>query len=171
MNGFPMVVTLGLCLCATADPGSGGPGSQPERAPPWGDAAHGLAASLAADRLVFAADQPVTVRYRLKNVSDKEQTLWNCGFWPNHRLEMTDAKGKAVPLTELGKQMEAAFAPGGPRRKNLAVPLAPAAMNEKYAPIDLRQYFQFGPGVYRVRCLYHEPPVRVWSNPLSIECR
>jgi hypothetical protein len=172
MTRFPMMVTLGLCLCAMTDTGCGGPPPpHSESSPPWGAAAHGLTASLAADKLTFATDQPVEVRFRIKNVADKEQTVWNCGFWPNHRLEMTDAQGAEVPMTEKGKQTKAAFAPTGPRRKTIPVTLAPAAMDEQTPKLDLRQYFQIAPGTYRVRCLYHEGPVKVWSNLLTIECR
>lgn len=170
MSRLQSVVIFGVCLCGVADFGCGGapPPPSPQQ---WGEAAHGLAASLAAERLTFPAGQPVEVCYRIKNVSEKEQILWNCGFWPNHRLVMTDAAGVEVPLTEAGQLMQSAFDPTGPRRKNIPVRLAPAGIDAQLPKLDLRQLFKLESGTYRIRCLYHDGAVQVWSNSLRIECQ
>jgi hypothetical protein len=130
-----------------------------------------LATSLAAEHLKVPAGQPIEVSFRIKNLSDKERVVWNCGFWPNHRLEVTDAAGAEVPLTQSGQLMKSAFAPTGPRRKNIAVRLAPGDIDVQLPKLDLRPLFNFGPGTYHLRCLYHDGEVQVWSNPLTIECQ
>jgi hypothetical protein len=92
-------------------------------------------------------------------------------IWPNHRLEVTDAAGAEVPLTKSGQLMKSAFAPTGPRRKNIAVRLAPGDIDVPLPKLDLRSLLKFGPGTYHLRCLYHDGEIQVWSNPLTIECQ
>lgn len=169
VNSLTKVVIACLILAMGCDRKSEKPQPALEVAFEWGEAAHGLAASLTASQAVFPSGQAVEVRYRIKNVSGREVTVWNSGFWPNHRLVVVDERDVEIALTEAGKEALAAFDPNGPRRKNIAVPLAPGAIDVQYASLDLRRYFQLTPGKYRARCLYHEGPVMVWSNSLAIE--
>lgn len=135
----------------------------------WGLPACGLTSSLTTIKERAAHNEPLLLRYRVKNVSQKNRVLWQSGFWPNHRLIAKDAEGLPLPLTQRGREVRAAFAPNGSRRKTFAVSLLPGAIEDTFAIIDLREFFD----VNRVRelhicCIYHEGSVKVSSNILVI---
>lgn len=138
----------------------------------WGNETGGLIASLNADKTLFHPEEPILVRFQIKNISDRPQTVWHSGFWPNHRLIVKDSKGDNVPLTALGEQTRAVFGSDTLRRKNFAVTLAPGKIDTPYGPYDLRNYFQIGDSAtLRVRCLYLHGSVEVFSNELVLNVK
>src|SRR5262249_42886599 len=46
----------------------------------------GLRAKVTLAKAKFAVGEAIEVRYVVKNVSKEEQTIWHCGFWPNHQI-------------------------------------------------------------------------------------
>jgi hypothetical protein len=65
----------------------------------WGEEKAGLACSISTKKTTFQPGEPILVRFDLKNVSHKPQTIWHCGFWPNHRWVVRDA-ARARPETD-----------------------------------------------------------------------
>jgi hypothetical protein len=135
----------------------------------WGQPSGGLVASLSVARAPAAKGEALLVQYRAKNISAQQQTVWHCGFWPNHKVIVTDGQGREVALTGKGQAARAAFAPEGARRKNVAVNLAPQQMDSGYEPLDLRTYFILPTGAIHIRCLYQEGEYKLWSNELVTE--
>ena len=130
----------------------------------WGQPSGGMVASLSVVR-----GEALLVQYRIKNTSTEQQTVWHCGFWPNHKLIVTDGQGKEAQLTSVGQAGRAAFAPEGARRKNVAVNLAPQQVDAGYEPLALRTYFILPTGAIHIRCLYQEGEYKLWSNELVTE--
>jgi hypothetical protein len=135
----------------------------------WGQPAGGLVACLSLARAHTSAGEALIVEYRVKNTSSQPQTVWHCGFWPNHKLIVTDGQSKEVPLTKKGRAARAAFAPEGPRRKNVSVILSPQQVDTGYDPVDLSHYFNLQKGTIHIRCLYQEGTQKLWSNELVAE--
>ena len=135
----------------------------------WGQPSGGLIASLSVAGTPAARDEALLVQYRAKNISAEQQIVWHCGFWPNHKLIVTDGQGREVPLTRKGQAVRAAFAPEGARRKNVAVNLVPQQVDAGYDPLDLRTYFILPTGAIHIRCLYQEGEYKLWSNELVTE--
>ena len=136
---------------------------------PWGQPSGGLVASLSVAKAPPAKGEAVLAQYRVRNISTEQQTVWHCGFWPNHKLIVTDGQGQEVRLTGKGQTARAAFAPEGARRKNVAVNLAPQQVDAGYEPLDLRTYFILPTGAIHIRCLYQEGTYKLWSNELVAE--
>jgi RNA polymerase sigma factor (sigma-70 family) len=105
----------------------------------------------------FVASDRIVVSYVVKNVSKEEQTLWHCGFWPNHQIIVKDAGGKEPPLTAFGQQCRKAFAPGGERGKNVAVKVPAGGEDAAYEQYDLTKLYDLSkPGRYTVQYVYEE---------------
>ncbi|MBN1256480.1 MAG: zf-HC2 domain-containing protein [Planctomycetes bacterium] len=134
-----------------------------------------LTARIWSEQDTFSVAEPIIIQYEVKNTGSEAVVLWLDGFWPNHRIEVLDEKGKPVAMTEAGKKCDAAFTPQGERDPENALTLAPGEADMELTPFDLREFFQLEtPGTYTVRYLYQEEAPggwrgRVWSNPLTIK--
>jgi RNA polymerase sigma factor (sigma-70 family) len=136
----------------------GGQSGRTERpADDFGAEVKGLRARVSLAKQKFVAGEAIPVSYVVKNVSKEKQIVWHGGFWPNHRIVVSDADGKEPALTPLGRQRLQAFAPGGPREKNAPIEVPAGgedAADEKY---DLTQHYDLvKPGRYRVQFIYEE---------------
>src|SRR5262249_23306926 len=133
----------------------------------YGEEVKGLRAKITLAKTKFEVGEAIPVSYVVKNVSKEEQTLWHCGFWPNHQIFVNGADGKNLPLTEFGRQCRKAFTPGGPRDKNVPVKVPAGgedAADEKY---DLTKLYDLSkPGRYTVQYFYEEKPVSGWEGQL-----
>jgi uncharacterized protein (TIGR03067 family) len=123
----------------------------------FGDEVKGLRARVSLAKQKYQAGEPIKVHYQVKNGSKEEQTLWSCGFWPNHLILVHDDAGKEPPLTELGQQRRQAFAPGGERDKNVAVKVPAGDEDSAYEIYDPTTLYDLSqPGRYTVQYIYEE---------------
>lgn len=123
----------------------------------WGEERQGLQSKVWTDYRDNQVGEKILAHYQIKNVSKEKQVVWHSGFWPNHQIVVKDAAGKAVALTSAGKEQRQAFAPGGPRDKNVPVTLEPGQTDDAWEVYDLRQFFVLDkPGRYYVQYVYEE---------------
>jgi hypothetical protein len=117
----------------------------------------------------FIASEKVPFAIKMTNNSPRTVVLWSSGFWPNHRIEVWDEAGRAMPLTPEGELRARSFAPGGARRKNVAIELKPGqswpraaegAAQVERGGLGLDGLFTLKPGTFTVRVTYHDeqPP-------------
>ncbi len=138
-------------------PGAAGAPAPPPAGNDFGPEVKGLRARVTLPRDTFAVGEAVPVTYVVKNVSGHEQTLWHCGFWPNHQVLVRDAAGKEPPLSELGRQRRQSFAPGGERDKNVPVAVPPGGEDAAYEKYNLAALYDLSrPGRYTVQYVYEE---------------
>ncbi len=123
----------------------------------FGPEVGGLRAKVALERQTFTVGQPIMTRYIVRNVSKDELIVWHSGFWPNHRIIVTDAEGADVKPTERGKEARKAFSPGGAHDKNFPMKLPPGQEDDSEGAFDLTRYYELNrPGHYAVQILYEE---------------
>jgi hypothetical protein len=100
---------------------------------------------------------PVRISYEVENTSGVPVKLWHAGFWPNHRIVVTDPSGAAPPLTPQGKAGFDAFSPRGPRDKNVEWIIPPQKVDKSEGDYDLTDLADLSaPGRYTVRIDYEE---------------
>lgn len=132
-----------------------------------------LHVSLDKSQFKFAAQDPIAVHLKIDNGRPDSITLWSCGFWPNHRVEITDENGEEPPLTEFGRNVRKAFASGA-RDKNVPFVVQPGKSGS-YTSGDLRKMYEMKPGKYKVQVLFNEvtppSPIRIVSQPISFELK
>lgn len=123
--------------------------------------------------MVFRRGDRISLTLSIKNRSKEPVTIWLSGFWPNHRVVVTDARGKEPPLTKDGKVRRDVFAPSGARDKNSPQVLAAGESHREMSNLDLTTLYELRPGRYRVRATYHDTsppaPMRVVSNAVAFE--
>jgi RNA polymerase sigma factor (sigma-70 family) len=152
--GQDLTVRLWDLASLAPRPGAGAP---PPREDDFGPEVKGLRAKVTLAKGKFEVGEVVPVKYVVKNVSKEEQTLWSCGFWPNHLILVHDAAGKEPPLTEFGQQRRKAFAPDGERDKNVAVKVPAGGEAAAYEQYDLTKLYDLSkPGGYTVQYVYEE---------------
>lgn len=177
MQALATIALLGLAAAVALWRSEAEP-NRPAREPDheWGEASGGLRSSIALRSTTACPKGPIVVEYRVKNVSDRKQTVWHSGFWPDHRIEVIAPSGKSAQMTEAGERAREAFSPGGIREKTVPVELAPGQIDDAWQAYDLRTYFLFDvQGEYAVQYIY-QPGANlvVRSNVLRIavnECR
>lgn len=136
----------------------------------WGAEVQGLRSRIWVDRAVFGPRDSITVHYEIQNASKAEKVIWHSGFWPNHRIDVTGPSGEPAALTPLGEQARKSFSPGGPREKNVPVPLKPGETDSAWPTFKLRDYFVMdAAGAYLVWYTYQEGNVTLTSNRLRID--
>jgi hypothetical protein len=79
----------------------------------WGPEVRGRRASVFPAKKQSAVGEPVTVNYVMKNFSGADKSVWNCGFWPNHKVVVPDAAGNEAAMTNRGTETRGLH--GGPR--------------------------------------------------------
>ncbi len=119
-------------------------------------------------RANFKAGDSIKVAFRVRNDGVEPVTLHHAGLWPNHLVELVDHPGGSqTPLTEFGYQTRSSYSPRGERQKNAQFEVAPAAIDEGEANIDLTRLFDLSrPGLYSLRIRYEED-IRLNSNQLE----
>ncbi|MFY9234574.1 MAG: hypothetical protein WAO58_08955 [Fimbriimonadaceae bacterium] len=133
----------------------------------------GVSLSLHGER-VFESGKPATVYVTIQNKGKRPYSIWLSGVWPNHKLTLTDALGKRVPETPLGRQRLAAF--GRPSRdKNTRFAIEPSSAFQS-GEIDLRKHFKLGKGKFSLVATYSERqkppgPAKLVSKPFRFEVR
>lgn len=121
------------------------------------DPAAGPRAVLSLPRTEFRAGEAVVPTFALDNPTGRPLTVYRCGFYPNHRLVVRDAAGKAAAETALGRACRQAFDPAGPRRKNVPVDLPPGGRDAEPCPHSLTELYDLSkPGRYTVEGVYEE---------------
>jgi RNA polymerase sigma factor (sigma-70 family) len=150
------------------------PPAPPPGADDFGPEVKGLRAKVTLPKTKFAVGAAIPVTYTVKNVSKEEQTLFHCGFWPNHLILVRDADGKEPPLTPFGQQTRKAFEPAGERTKNVAVKVPPGGEDAAYEKYDLVKLYDLSrPGRYTVQYVYEEKmggwEGRLPSNDVAFE--
>jgi hypothetical protein len=128
-------------------------------APPdgWGKEKNGLVSRVTAEKAEFKAGERIYIRYQIKNIDDEARTVWHSGFWPNHKIVVLDGDGKEAAPTAAGRERRGAFAPGGPRDKNVPVKLNRGDVDDAWVAYDLRELFVLDqPGKYTVQYHYEE---------------
>lgn len=174
MNRLAVVVALALGCLGTVRPGmaDGSRRAAPVEAPD----SHGCRLVLNIPGASFKPGEPIPLDLEFVNASRGEITIWECGFWGNHLVEVVDEHGNRAPLTAMGERRRKFFSPDGGRDKNVRVSLRPG---ERYAcgtaGADLGLMFRMKPGRYRARLIYdeqHEPGVlRCVSNWVDFRIR
>ena len=137
-----------------------------DHARPFGEPVSGLALWIRVERDTFGFDSPLLVYPAFINLSQRPIVLWQCSFWPNTRVEATDASGRPVNPTACGVAKRELFCPGGERQKNLRVELGPG---HTYAgdPVDIRTLFDFKPNAdYVLQLVYEENLPEGWRGRL-----
>ncbi len=123
----------------------------------FGPEVNGLRAKVTLDRDRYEVGQAIVATYVVRNVSKEEQTVWHSGFWANHEVIVHDDAGKEPAPTEYGKECRRSFSPGGVRKKNTPVPIAPGDEDAAYEKYDLTKLYDLSrPGRYTVRYVYEE---------------
>jgi hypothetical protein len=124
-------------------------------------------------RRQFHAGEPIKLSLHFTNLSDQPVTIWQSGFWPNHRVLLTDEEGREPPLTNEGRERLAAFSPEGERSKNVPRVLQAGRSMVEMRSLDLTELYEVKKGRYRVRVTYHDlqgpTPLRLISNTLAFE--
>ncbi len=132
-----------------------------------GSLVDGLKAVVSFPKSAYKAGELISPLYQIQNTTKTNITIWQCGFYPNHRLELKNAQGREVTMTARGKEATALFAPAGPRRKNLPVILAPGESVAVDGPEDLLALFSLeNPGSFYFRIIYQEVS-DTWSGRLD----
>ncbi len=132
-------------------------GDEPAGFGPESAEVEGLRCALRLERESCRVGQPIAAWFRIRNASDQTRTIYQCGFYPNHQVIVRDEQGRLVAPTALGRRAQDAFAPSGPRRKNVPIDLAPGDTNEAQLPDSLTSLLELTtPGVYRVQVTYEE---------------
>jgi hypothetical protein len=117
----------------------------------------GLRAKVSLVRTRYAVGEAIIPTFSIKNVSKSQLTIWQPGFWFNHLVNIKDANEKEVSLTELGEVARRAFSPGGLRRKNLPIDLAPGDENTVEVPQDITSLYDLSkPSYYTIQIIYEE---------------
>ncbi|GGA36234.1 hypothetical protein [Okeania sp. KiyG1] len=123
----------------------------------YGAEVAGLRARVSLIQTRFAVGEAIIPTFSIKNVSKKQLTIWQPGFWFNHLVIVKDINDKEIPLTELGEATRRAFSPGGPRRKNLPIDLAPGDENTVEVPQDITLLYELlKPSYYTIQIIYEE---------------
>lgn len=168
------LVHLAVCCCGVT--AGRAPGAPPipgaGRTEPPTDPGVVYTASL--PREVFRPDEAIPLTLKIENRSPHPVTIWFSGFWPNHRVVVSDDRGKEPPLTSDGKARRDAFAPdGGSRDKNSPHVLGAGKTHQELSDLNVASLYRLGPGRYRVQATYHDlqgpTPLRVTSNAVSFE--
>jgi len=143
--------------------------------PTWGHPNHGLTSGIAITGRQFAAGKPILLSYTVQNLTKKPVRIWHSGFWPNHQLRVCDQNGKLATLRPFGQERFNAFSPGGERRKNFPVEIAPGEEDKSDGEMqDIAQLYDLSaPGIYSVQVLYEEYQGgwegQLWSNIIIIQ--
>ena len=130
--------------------------------------------TIKASKKYFSAGDPILISYSIKNISRDTVIIWDCGFWCNNKIEVTDKNNIELSRTNWGKTTLSAFSPGGgPRNKNVPVVLAPGQTDAAYEQYDLKDQFLFKvAGDYIVRYFYDDmngnTEIKIESNTLKI---
>jgi hypothetical protein len=120
------------------------------------------------------AGKPVRLTTEIRNGTDREVTVWQSGFWPNHRVVVTDEADQEPPLTAFGKTCRAAFDPNGDRDKNSPHIVRPG---ESWTGpgCDLNALYDFKPGIYHVFIVYEDQqkptPLKLTSDVVAFQLK
>ena len=127
-------------------------------------------------RKVFQQGEPIELTAVFKNLSGRAVTIWSSGFWPNHKLVVTDDQGIEAEFTTVGRRCRLAFDPQGrKRRKNVPRVVEPGASLEVCSGIDLSKLYRLPPGRYKVQLTYDDrqppTPIMVESGFVTFDAR
>ena len=121
------------------------------------------------DKTEFRPGEPIPVACEMKNTGDEPVKIWSCGFWPNHRVVVTDDQGREPDLTPYGvacRERNTLHSATRDRNRPLVLGLGKSYKNH---PIDLAKLYDLGPGKYLVTVMYDEhemePQMAVVSEP------
>jgi len=158
---------LAVDVMAAPPQGAQGSNSQIERQE-WGPAVRGLQASVSLATTVPTQGEPITVQYRIRNISGEPIKIVDAGFWPNHRIDVTTVDGMLVSRTTAGKDALRVFL-SGDRRKTVLRTLMPAEVLDDAQTIT---HFELRSGVrYRLSITYVEGSVELKSNQVEFTVR
>ncbi len=135
----------------------------------YGQPSKGMASLITLEAGTFELGSPIPLYYKKRNISDAPITIWNSGFWPNHRIRVCDSIGRLIKLTDFGRVRYEAFDPGGERSKNYPSTIAPGTIDDSASPQDLAKLYEVTErGTYSVQVVYEEYQGdwegQLWSN-------
>lgn len=160
-------IAIVVCLSLVGHAGRGGEPKEPDR--PWGDPSGGFRSRIWVERHPECPDAPAVIRYEIQNVGGQPATIWLCGFWPNHRVDVVMLDGEEVELTPLGEERREAFAPLGGRDKSAPRVLAPDEVYSAFEPIDVGRLIVLPRRGFRATVVYQEGEMTpVASNALEV---
>ena len=134
---------------------------------PWGVQNNGLVSRIYAKKLHFQMNEPIPIYYEIKNVSNETQVIWHSGFWPNHRIIVTNSSGELVSPTNEGRIKLDALSPRGSRRKNVPFDLEKGETDSAWSPYDITKHYVMDlPGPYYIQYTY-ENYHKGWKGKLK----
>lgn len=135
----------------------------------WGEPVEGVATALTVSSLQLRVGEPLLVRLWIRNDSPASLEIEHDGFWPSHRLLMTDRSGRSAERTPRGQQATDAFLRPH-KRKHFTHVLEPGAVHDGFEPINLQDHFRIMTGEsYTVVCESQIGAGRIWSNPVEFD--
>ena len=147
-----------------------GAGAKPRRTVPDTPPIRSFACALVPhmEEARFRPGEPIVVVCEMKNTGSCPFTIWQCNFWPNHRVVVTDDRGRESELTPYGVECrERNTRYSGVRDRNRPVALQPGGSIKTAPPCDLARLYDLGPGSYRLVVTYDDPPLTISSEPLA----
>ena len=114
----------------------------------------------------FHLGESIVPSLTFQNLAKTDVTIWNSGFWRNHKLVLSNNDGKEPSLTEAGQAARTAFLPAGGRDKNMPVVVVAKSTRNLAYKIDIAKYYRFPKGNYELRILYHDEQE---PNPMKLE--
>lgn len=113
---------------------------------------------------VAADDEGHWLTAKFQNVGQSELRVWESGFWPNTFIVCRNEAGETPPVTTDAKKLLNAFAPGGPRDKNVLITLKPYQVHNGDSVL-LERVFVLDPSMtYFVHVVYEERAEHAWKG-------
>lgn len=110
------------------------------------------------------------VHITIKNISDHTITIWNKGFWTNHRGILTTALNEEVPMTAEGMQRKNAFNGGVENQKGIEIILKKGEVYDAYTPVNICNLYRVEKtGTYYFQIAFKDEDTdEIVSNKLAV---
>ena len=109
-------------------------------------------------------DEPIPLTCEFQNQTRSPATIYACGFWPNHRVIVTDRQGVEPPMTKKGELCLARYKSDA-RDKNSKMIVKGGGSSKE--TIDVAGLHHYRPGTYRLKVIFNERDAE--PVPLKIE--
>jgi len=125
----------------------------------WGMPVNGMSANITMDKKSFTLQEPLTVRFRLRNMGGDPVQVITGDFWTNHHITLQKQDGAPVNVTSPGMSRLEAFAPQAAPPAPQTYELAGQTIGAFSEAIDIREIFIIDqPGAYRMQMLFQASP-------------
>lgn len=128
-------------------------------------------------KTTYKSGEKIITEIEYKNQSNRDLTIWSCGFWPNHKVVVKDEAGESPPLTARGKQGRDAFAPAGDRDKNVPIVIASGKTSRGAGvKVDVASLYQLDSGhQYTLEIVYDDrqqpTPLKMTSKAVEFKLK